>query len=904
MYQKRFTKIFGLMIMCFFVGTAGFLFSQESKDQLDSTLEAQVRDYVRAGRRCIVKQRPGDLFRVDAPLKSAGDCTMSRTSIKNEYWPSATYTIPVVFHIIHKSNGTGNIPDARVNAQVKVLNDDYKAAQKGFNTKIQFKLAGITRTANDGWHNDQDEVGFKRALGWDQKKYMNVYVTSSGGYLGYAYLPQENSGDVYDGVVVLYNSVGGRNNGYAPYDQGRTLVHEVGHYLGLLHTFDGGGCFEGYTSGDLIGDTHSENAEHYDCQQTSSCGTPDDIHNYMNYTEDTCMSEFTPDQANRMVCSLVNYRSQLYQNTAPPPPPSPVASVKVTSPNGGESWNVGSSHTVRWTSTGTVGNVRIQYSVNNGSSWSNIASSTANDGQHSWTVPDRASTQCRVRVREASDGNPTDTSNAKFSIVKSTSPPPPPGGSPVIALNRSSLNFSAADNGRTTGSQQLWLNNSGNGTLNWRVSVNRGWLTCTPNSGTDSGVLTVFVNPSGMWPGDYSGTITISDPNASNSSKTVTVNLKVIDFWEDRKPFGAFGTPTDGSVARSSIPVTGWALDDVEVKTVKIYRRVGNGSKFVGDAVFVEGARPDVEVQYADYPRNHMAGWGYMLLTNFLPDGTHVISAVAIDSSGNRTNLGSRTIYVDNAGAVKPFGAIDSPAQGGSASGRNYRNQGWVLATSSYKIPVSGSTIDVYIDGKYIGHPKYNIYRPDIANAFPGYANSNGALAFLDFDSTKYTNGIHSIQWVAKDNAGNKDGIGSRYFTIRNSSSRQSAAGIKSKARLIPDRIPVAAVDRSKPIEVKKGYDSKIEPRSIYPDAAGNVTVKMRESERIEVRLPGSYIGYSKVGSEMMGLPVGSTFDPVRGIFYWFAGPGFLGRYDLVFIARDESGKVSKINVTVEIAPR
>jgi hypothetical protein len=892
--------------MCFFLGPAAFLFPQQNQDQQEPGYEAETHYHIKKGTRCIIKQRPPDHIKSNRALKNAADCTMSRTAIKNEYWPSQTYTIPVVFHIIHTSSGTGNISDQRVRDQVKVLNQDYgatpgSAGQNGFNTRIQFKLAGITRTANDGWHNDQNEAQFKGALGWDQKRYLNVYVNNAGGYLGYAYLPQEDAGDVYDGVVVLYQSVGGRNNGYAPYDQGRTLVHEVGHYLGLLHTFEGYGCFEGYTSGDLIGDTHSENDEHYDCRQTSTCGTPDDIHNYMNYTEDTCMHEFTPDQSNRMVCSLVNYRTSLYQSTTPPPPPAQ-ASIKVSSPNGGESWIVGSRHTITWTSTGSVGNVRIQYSVNNGTNWTTIASSTANDGQYSWTVPNAVSSQCRVRIREASDGSPSDTSDGRFSIVKSTNTPPTPG-SPVIALNRTTLNFSAAGAGRVTGSQLLWINNSGKGTLNWRVDVNRSWLKCTPTSGTDAGVLTVFVNPSGLASGNYSGTITISDPRASNSPRTVTVHLKVIPRYRDNRPFGVFSTPIDGTVVRSSIPVTGWALDDVEVKSVKLYRRWGNGSVFIGDAVFVEGARPDVEVQFSDYPRNHMAGWGYMMLTNFIPDGTHEIYAVAIDNAGNRVNLGSSTIFIDNRGAVKPFGAIDTPAQGGSASGRKYRNQGWVLTPPPNKIPVNGSTIDVYIDGKNVGHPTYNIYRQDIASAFPGYANSNGSLAFFDFDTGAYTNGVHTIQWVAKDNAGNRDGIGSRYFTIRNSGSRSQAARTSSSAEVNPLHISLAPVDRSKPLGVKKGYNPNAELHSAYPDASGNVTIEIHQSERIEIQLPGSYTGYSIVGSEMRGLPLGSTFDPVRGIFYWQAGPGFLGQYDMVFVNRDERGDISKINVTVNIVP-
>jgi hypothetical protein len=199
-----------------------------------------------------------------------------------------------------------------------VLNEDYRAVPGSmgapdFDTKIQFELAGITRTANDVWFQDQNERQYKTQLGWDQDRYLNVYVNSSSGFLGYSYLPQDNVDKVLDGVVILFRAVGGRYTGFDPYNQGRTLVHEIGHYLGLLHPFEGYACLDGYDAGDLIADTNSENDEHYACTQTFSCGTPDNIHNYMSYTNDACMSEFTSEQANRAVCSLLNYRPLLYQ---------------------------------------------------------------------------------------------------------------------------------------------------------------------------------------------------------------------------------------------------------------------------------------------------------------------------------------------------------------------------------------------------------------------------------------------------------------------------------------------------------------------------------------------------------------------------------------------------------------
>ncbi|MBP1465353.1 hypothetical protein EYB53_006515 [Candidatus Chloroploca sp. M-50] len=280
------------------------------------------------GKRCGT-QIPHDLASLQA---DPSDCSLTRTGIQQEYWPNEiVYVIPTVFHIIYASDGTGNISDQRIQDQVRVLNEDYQAlpgtaGAQGANTRIHFQLAGITRTMNDAWFQDEDELAYKQALGWDQSRYLNVYVNTASGYLGYSYLPQQQVPKVYDGVVMLYQVVGGRAlPDAAPYDQGRTMVHEVGHYLGLLHTFEGGDCFDGYEAGDLLADTPSENEEHYGCTPSMTCGTPDDIHNFMNYTDDTCMWRFTLEQANRAVCSLVNYRSTLYNigavavNQTPPP---------------------------------------------------------------------------------------------------------------------------------------------------------------------------------------------------------------------------------------------------------------------------------------------------------------------------------------------------------------------------------------------------------------------------------------------------------------------------------------------------------------------------------------------------------------------------------------------------------
>jgi hypothetical protein len=294
------------------------------------------------------------------------------------------------------------------------------------------------------------------------------------------------------------------------------------------------------------------------------------------------------------------------------------------------------------------------------------------------------------------------------------------------------------------------------------------------------------------------------------------------------------------------------------------------------------------------------------MLTNFLPNGGNglfELHAIATDKEGNAATLGIKTISVNNANAVKPFGAIDTPAQGGTASGSNYRNHGWILTPLPNKIPEDGSTISVYIDGVNVGHPVYNIYRSDIAGLFPAYANSNGAGAYFDIDTSAYEGGVHTIFWTAVDNAGNSDGIGSRYFSIQNS---QGAGGMGHGAWSMEQSAVCL-----EPVGIIKGYARDVEPLMLYPDDNGIVNIEIKELERLEIQLsdlnsssfitPHSslYSGYQLVGDQFKPLPIGSFLDMGKGIFYWLPGPGFVGEYEFLFAK--EKGKV---RIKVRILPK
>ncbi|NIM13105.1 MAG: hypothetical protein GTO45_13395 [Candidatus Aminicenantes bacterium] len=478
----------------------------------------------------------------------------------------------------------------------------------------------------------------------------------------------------------------------------------------------------------------------------------------------------------------------------------------------------------------------------------------------------------------------------------------------AIVLNRSQLTFGVIA-GSTPGDQTFSITNNSPNPLNWTVSTDKNWLSCSPTSGTDDAVVTVSVDAAGLSAGTHMGTITVSAANASNSPQTISVTLNKYYAGQSSIPFGNYETPTNNSTIMSSVPFTGWVLDDLGVQSVKLYRQSGSSLVYIGDAVFVEGARPDVEQAYPDYPNNYKAGWGYMMLTNFLPNGgngTFTIKAIATDVEGHQVTLGSKIVTVDNASAVKPFGAIDTPTQGGTASGSDFINWGWVLTPQPNSIPADGSTIDVWVDGVNIGHPTYNVYRPDIAALFPGYANSNGAIGYFYLDTTAYENGVHTIQWTARDSAGNSDGIGSRYFMIQNSSQR-SAPSTESMAQGI-GVVGDIDVDALAPVGIVKGYENNVGAgiKRIYPDRKGNIKVEIRETERVEFHFSrGSQLsGWMKVGDQYRALPIGSYLDTTKGVFCWQAGPGFVGKYSLVFVEKDEQGRMKRRNILVNILPK
>jgi acetyl esterase/lipase len=244
--------------------------------------------------------------------------------------------------------------------------------------------------------------------------------------------------------------------------------------------------------------------------------------------------------------------------------------------------------------------------------------------------------------------------------------------------------------------------------------------------------------------------------------------------------FGSVDTPVNNSTGiAGAISVNGWALSPIGIQSAAIWRDPVPGESsslvYVGSTAIIPGSRPDVAAAHPGYPCNN-CGWGAQVLTNELPDssgqpgignGSYTLHILVTDNSGQTTDIGATTFAVGNAGSAVPFGTIDTPTDGQTVSG-TIVNFGWALTPQPNTIPTNGSTIWVFIDNVRVGHPVYNQYRLDIATIFPGLQNSNGAVGYYYLDTTTLSNGLHTIAWTVTDNAGNAQGIGSRYFNVQN----------------------------------------------------------------------------------------------------------------------------------------
>ena len=258
------------------------------------------------GVRCGTAPTPNDVL---SQVQNAIENNKSqRRTIRN------MVNVQVAFHVIYASNGAGNISNDMIIDQIEVLNDAYAPYD------IVFTLVSVDYTMNDSWYNDMEqyESAYKQQLHVDPVHHLNIYTGNMPGLLGWSYMPYSWPENSYmHGVCLLYSCLPG-GTAY-PYNAGDTATHEVGHYLGLSHTFLNG-CS---ATNDNVADTPQENDGNniYNCNNTDTCPNDpgmDPVHNYMTYTDDACLNQFTDGQGERMENMIATYRPGLLENPIAP----------------------------------------------------------------------------------------------------------------------------------------------------------------------------------------------------------------------------------------------------------------------------------------------------------------------------------------------------------------------------------------------------------------------------------------------------------------------------------------------------------------------------------------------------------------------------------------------------------
>ena len=230
---------------------------------------------------------------------------------------AGSVTIRVYFHVLTSEEGNeGDVSEYVLLEQIRVLNEAFSGTDpegSGANTPFRFVYAGMEKTANDEWFNmthngvpTKEEKDAKALLNKGDKSTLNVYTARvAGGPFGWTRWPWDFA-DGVDGIVIRYSTLPGGSS--YPYNKGDTLTHEVGHWLGLYHTFEGS-CDE---PGDFVTDTRPEKYAAKDCPKSKDTCKDfklDPIHNFMNYTTDVCMYKFTPKQSDRMDAVHLTFRS-------------------------------------------------------------------------------------------------------------------------------------------------------------------------------------------------------------------------------------------------------------------------------------------------------------------------------------------------------------------------------------------------------------------------------------------------------------------------------------------------------------------------------------------------------------------------------------------------------------------
>jgi hypothetical protein len=220
----------------------------------------------------------------------------------------AAATVPVYIHVMRDAAGNGDVTDTQISQQIAVLNKTFagQESSQAANTGFTFTLAGVDRYNNTQWHQDKQSSTYRKKTRLGGKNALNIWLVDFA-YLGIATFPWDYAKQPgIDGIRVQYTSLPGGSA--TNYNLGETATHEAGHWFGLYHTFQGG-CT---STNDEVSDTPAQSSPTNGCPEgRDSCSLPglDPIHNYMDYSYDSCYNQFTPGQSSRISTMWTAYRA-------------------------------------------------------------------------------------------------------------------------------------------------------------------------------------------------------------------------------------------------------------------------------------------------------------------------------------------------------------------------------------------------------------------------------------------------------------------------------------------------------------------------------------------------------------------------------------------------------------------